>query len=92
MISKINEVIEQTIRPSLLEHEGDIEVLSFQDGICRVRLHGRCSNCPSAFVTTEELIKKQLMNALDDVKDVVLVQETSPKLIDMAKKILYHEL
>lgn len=92
MMSKINEVIEQDIRPFLLEHEGDIEVLSFQDGICRVRLNGKCSNCPSAFVTTEELIKKKLMNALEEVKDVVLVQETSPELLDMAKKILNHEL
>ncbi len=92
MIKKIEAVIEEKVRPSLMDHEGDVKVLSYEDGICRVRLLGACSGCPSAQITTEELIAKEVMEALPEVKDVVLVQEVSPELMDFARKILRHEV
>lgn len=92
MINKIEAVIKEKVRPALNAHGGDVEVLSFEDGICRIRLLGQCSGCPSAMATNEELIGKEVMDALPEVKDVVLVQETSPELIDLAHRILRHEL
>ena len=92
MIKKIEAVIEEKVRPSLMDPEGDVKVLSYEDGICRVRLLGACSGCPSAQITTEELIAKEVMEALPEVKDVVLVQEVSPELMDFARKILRHEV
>ena len=92
MIKKIEAVIEEKVRPSLMDHEGDVKVLSYEDGICRVRLLGACSGCPSAQITTEELIAKEVMEALPEVKDVVLVQEVSPELMDFARKLLRHEV
>ena len=60
MIKKIEAVIEERVRPSLLDHEGDVEVLSFEDGVCRVRLLGACSGCPSAQLTTEASFLKEM--------------------------------
>ena len=56
---QVQEVIEERVREKLLAHEGDIEVLSVEEGIVRVRLMGKCAGCPSAWITTEELIKKE---------------------------------
>lgn len=91
MIQKIEAVIDEKVRPALLAHEGDVQVLSYRDGICRIRLTGKCAGCPSARITTEELIAEEIRNALPEVKDVVLVQEVSEELQDLARRILNHE-
>lgn len=92
MIKNIEEILENDVRPILLTHEGNVKILEYRDGILRIKLTGKCSGCPSANITTEEIIKKAVMDKCDKVKDVVLVNEVSPELIDMAKKILNHEI
>ena len=88
---KIQEIIDEKVRPSLLDHEGNVQLVSYEDGICKVKLLGKCANCPSALQTLEELIAKPLQEELPEIKDVVLVQEVSPELLDFARKILRHE-
>ena len=82
MLEKIEKVLEEDVRPKLLAHE--------KDGILKVKLLGHCSGCPSAIVTTEEIIAETVKEKIPEVKDVVLVQEVSDDLIDMAKKLLNH--
>ena len=55
-LDKIKKILEEDVRPSLLAHEGDVELVSYESGIVKVKLHGKCSGCPSAYLTTEELI------------------------------------
>ena len=76
------------MRPALRSHGGDVELLSYTDGICRVRLLGKCSGCPSAFITTEEIIREAIVKELPMVQDVVLVTETSDELMDFAKSLM----
>lgn len=92
MLTQIETLTNEKIRPVLAEHQGDIQIISYEDGIVKARLLGQCSGCPSAMITTEEVIKKELMDAFPQIKDVVIIQETSPELIDFAKKILNHEI
>ena len=89
---KIEKVLEDKVRPSLLDQEGNVRIVDFTDGILRIRLTGQCSGCPSARLTTEELIGKSVMEEIPEVKDVVLVNEVSPELLDFAKKILNHQM
>lgn len=88
MINKIESVIETSVRPQLHSHGGDVQVLSYEDGICRVRLLGKCSGCPSAFITTEEIIREEIVKVLPQVKDVVLVTETSDELMSFARQLM----
>lgn len=90
IIEQVEKIMDAEVRPQLKEHNGDVEVLSCEDGICRIRLLGQCSGCPSARLTTEELIGKAVMEKLPQIKDVVLVQETSQELLSFAKKLLSH--
>ena len=57
-----------------------------------MKLHGKCSGCPSAYLTTEELIAVKVKEKMPEVEDVVLVQEVNPELLDFARRILNHEL
>ena len=56
MLTEIERVVQADIRPKLALHGGDIRLLDFQDGVLRFELLGQCSGCPSASITTEELI------------------------------------
>ena len=53
-------MLQADIRPKLALHGGDIRLLDFQDGVLRFELLGQCSGCPSASITTEELIRPGL--------------------------------
>ena len=87
----IQRVIEERIRPQLFQHNGDIEILDWSDGVLRFRLTGQCAGCPSADLTTEELVQAELTRAVPAVKRVVLVREVAQSLLEQAYAILRHE-
>lgn len=88
MLTEIERVVQADIRPKLALHGGDIRLLDFQDGVLRFELLGQCSGCPSASITTEELIRSVLAEAVPQVKDVVLVERVNEDLVAQAKAIL----
>ena len=71
-----------------LSRDGDDLLLSFEDGVVRFELLGRCSGCPAANITTEELIRETLRQEVAAVKDVVLVEEVDEDLVAQARAIL----
>lgn len=91
MLEKIEQVLDEKVRPELKLHHGDVEVLEFVDGLVRIRLLGQCSACPSAYITTEQLIEAELIEALPEVKQVVLVQQVSEDLLSQARALLSHD-
>ena len=91
MLDNIQAVLDSQVRPKLMEHQGDIQVLDFQNGVLKVRLLGQCSNCPSARFTVEEIVEKAILEQVPQVKRVELETGVSDSLIDFAKKILNHE-
>ncbi len=84
----LQRVINERIRPYLEGHGGSLEVLSCVDGIVEVRLHGNCSGCPSAYITTEQIIKKEIMDHIPEVKDVVLDTGVPEDLLAFAKQLI----
>ena len=50
---------------------------------------GQCAGCPSSDITTENLIQAELVRAVPDlVETVVVVQTVSDELWEQAKRIL----
>lgn len=88
LLKKIEQVIEERVRPALGAHSGDIAIVSFEDGILKVKFLGACSNCPSASLTLENTVAEAVMEAVPEVKDVVLVTGVSDETWNMAKQIL----
>lgn len=88
MLQKIEEIISEKIRPSIKEHGGDIEIVSLQDGILKIKLLGSCIGCQHAMFTTEEVVKKIILSEDIGVRDVILETGVSEDLLEMAKKLL----
>lgn len=88
MYEELEAVLDQYVRPQLRGHGGDMEVLSVEDGVLRFKLTGKCSGCPAADLTTEELVQGEVTAHIPAIRQVVLVQETSQELIDQARTIL----
>jgi len=67
---RIKEEIEK-VRPFLQGDGGDIEFVSFEDGVVHVKLSGACSNCSLIDYTLKDGIEEILVNEIPEVKSVV---------------------
>ena len=67
---EIREIIENQVRPSVMQDGGDIVFHDFKDGIVRVELHGACAGCPSATVTLKNGIENMLKYYIPEVISV----------------------
>ena len=78
----------------LISDGGNISVTDWngEKGELTVRFVGACSGCPAQQQTVEGIVEKELMDALPEVKSVILDTSVDQDLIDMAKKILNHEI
>ncbi|MBQ2846128.1 MAG: NifU family protein [Firmicutes bacterium] len=91
MEEQIKKALIEKVNPILGEHSGGAVMTKFEDGVVTVRLTGACSGCPSAQMTTEEIVKEILMEEVAEVKDVKLDTSVSDDLIEMARKLMRGE-
>lgn len=91
MVEKIEDVLDQYVRPQLSQHYGDVKIVSFNEGVLKIKLIGQCSNCPSAKFTVEDFIEKELREKLPEVEKVVLIEGVSDELLEFARKVLKKE-
>lgn len=86
---EVNKVIKEDISPIIATHGGQIHLESVKDGIVTIALLGNCNGCPSAQITTEELVKEILIQKLPDkIKKVVLSNGISDEMWRYAKKLI----
>ena len=72
MKEKVEQVISK-IRPMLQADGGDIELVSVEEGVVKVRLQGACAGCPGAQMTLRMGVEKQLKKEIPEVKRVEAV-------------------
>jgi Fe-S cluster biogenesis protein NfuA len=61
------------IRPALQADGGDVELVSVEGGLVKVRLKGSCAGCPVAQMTLKQGIERVLKEQIPEVKEVVAV-------------------
>lgn len=88
MFDEINKILDDSVRPTLAKHYGDIKLISVKNGIVEVKLLGSCKGCPSATQTVEQVVKTTLKEAMPSIKDVVIKNEISDELWEAAKMLL----
>ena len=74
------------VRPYLESHGGDVELVSVEDGVARLRLQGSCSGCPSSTMTLKLAIEDAIYKAAPDVADVQaegVSEPAGPKLLQL---------
>jgi Fe-S cluster biogenesis protein NfuA len=69
MQDKVQVVIDK-IRPSLQADGGDVELVSVEDGVVKVRLQGACKGCPMSQMTLKNGIEKILKKEIPEVDRV----------------------
>ena len=78
------EVVLDTIRPYLKRDGGNIELLAVEGDNVRVRLHGACTNCPSASLTLRHSVERALRAELPGFGE--LLEDTAPSSERTAKR------
>jgi Fe-S cluster biogenesis protein NfuA/nitrite reductase/ring-hydroxylating ferredoxin subunit len=66
-----------SVRPYMESHGGNVELLSLEHGIARIRLQGSCSDCSASSVTLELAIKQALEEAAPDLEGLEVEGVTS---------------
>ena len=69
-IQQIKDVLETKVRPAVAKDGGDIQFVSFKDGIVKVELKGSCSGCPSSVLTLKQGVQNLLCHYVKEVKSV----------------------
>jgi len=77
IVAMIKELIEDRIRPAVLEDGGDIHYRNFEEGTGRVtvQLAGSCVGCPSSSITLKQGVENMLMHYIPEVTAVVAMEE-----------------
>lgn len=72
MKEKVEEIISR-IRPSLQADGGDIELVSIEDNVIKVRLKGACGSCPMSQMTLKNGVEAIIRHHLPEIKAVEAV-------------------
>ena len=72
IISKIKNILENKIRPSIQNDGGDIVFKDFdENGYVHIQLQGACVSCPSSTITLRNGVEKMLMHYIPEVTGIV---------------------
>lgn len=63
----------ETVRPALQADGGDIQLVSVEDGVVKVRLMGACGGCPMSSMTISQGVERAVKQAVPEIKKVVAV-------------------
>lgn len=69
------ETVFQTIRPSIEMHGGNIEYVSYENGVLAIRFLGACVSCPISTFTLKLGIEEAIKAAIPEIKEVVAIDE-----------------
>ncbi|MGQ0643985.1 MAG: NifU family protein [Elusimicrobiota bacterium] len=71
LLQKINQVLDENVRPALANDGGGLEVLDYRDHVLTVHYQGACGSCPSAASGTLFAIQNLLQRMVDPALQVV---------------------
>lgn len=70
---KINEILDEKVRPALMGDGGYLEVLALSDHTLSIRYQGACGSCPSSLTGTLMAIESMLKQEVDPDLEVIAV-------------------
>jgi Fe-S cluster biogenesis protein NfuA/nitrite reductase/ring-hydroxylating ferredoxin subunit len=79
---RVSSALEQ-VRPYMESHGGNVELLSLEDGVARIKLSGSCSDCAASTVTLELAVKQALDELAPDLEGLE-VEGVAPQMQGLA--------
>ncbi len=73
VISQINELLDERIRPYLASDGGWLEILELENKTLKIRYQGACGSCPSSLTGTLMAIENMIQDEIDPEIEVVAV-------------------
>jgi len=70
---KINDLLDEKVRPALMGDGGYLEVLGLKDHTLSIRYQGACGSCPSSLTGTLMAIEGMLKQEIDPELEVIAV-------------------
>ena len=70
IVEKINNLLEERIKPAVAQDGGDISFVKLQNNIVFLELRGACSGCPSSTATLKMGIENMLKHYIPEVIEV----------------------
>ena len=70
---RINEILDEKVRPALMGDGGYLEVLGLQEHTLSIRYQGACGSCPSSLTGTLMAIESMLKQEVDPDLEVIAV-------------------
>jgi NFU1 iron-sulfur cluster scaffold homolog, mitochondrial len=70
---RINEILDEKVRPYLMGDGGYLEILSLKDHTLNIRYQGACGSCPSSLTGTLMAIEGMLKQEVDPELEVIAV-------------------
>jgi NFU1 iron-sulfur cluster scaffold homolog, mitochondrial len=70
---KINEILDEKVRPALMGDGGYLEVLGLKEHTLSIRYQGACGSCPSSLTGTLMAIEGMLKQEVDPELEVIAV-------------------
>ena len=75
IVNKINELLEERIKPAVAQDGGDINFVKLQKGIVFLELRGACSGCPSSTITLKSGIENMLKYYIPEIQAVEAINQ-----------------
>ena len=72
MITRVEAALDE-IRPGLQGDGGDIELISVEDTIVKVRLTGACGSCPMSQMTMKNGVERIIKGLVPEITDVIAI-------------------
>jgi len=72
MKEKVEEALNK-VRPALRADGGDVELVSVEDDVVKIKLIGACQGCPMSQMTLKMGIERHLKKEIPEIKEVVAV-------------------
>ncbi len=75
VVQRIQEILENYVKPAVEMDGGAIQFKSFKDGKVNLMLQGSCSGCPSSMITLKAGIEGMMKRMIPEVQEVVAEAE-----------------
>ena len=71
IVKDIKYVLEEKVAPSVAQHNGAINFISFNDGVAKLKLSGSCSGCAMSKVTLHRGVEDMLKHYVPEVQAII---------------------
>ena len=72
-ITTIQRILDE-LRPAIMNHDGNIELIKYEDEIVYVKLHGACVQCPISMMTLKFGVEEAIRAEIPELKEVIAVE------------------